>query len=94
LLAADLSVRAISAETGIPIGAVHRTKRQLEKMVAQQAGQKAAAISFEPPRSYVVKQDIGGVPQDVRRLTVSVCERAVENAIGRGLLGRGDRDNP
>jgi hypothetical protein len=23
-----------------------------------------------------------------------VYERAVENAIGRGLLGRGDRDNP
>jgi tetratricopeptide (TPR) repeat protein len=52
LLAAGLSVRAISAETGIPIGAVHRAKRQLEKIVAQQPGQKAAAISFEPPLSY------------------------------------------
>jgi uncharacterized protein YerC len=31
LLAAGLSVRAISAETGIPVGAVHRAKRQLEK---------------------------------------------------------------
>ena len=38
-------MRAISAETGIPVGAVHRAKRQLEKIVAQQAGQKAAAIS-------------------------------------------------
>jgi hypothetical protein len=27
-------------------------------------------------------------------LTVAVYERAVENAIGRRLLGRGDRDNP
>ena len=44
--------------------------------------------------SYVLKQDICGVPQDVRRLTVPVYERAVESAIGRGLLGRGDRDNP
>jgi hypothetical protein len=44
--------------------------------------------------SYVVKQDISGVPHDVRRLTVSVFERAVESAIGRGLLGGGDRDNP
>ena len=42
----------------------------------------------------MVKQDIGGVTQDVRRLTVSVYERAVESAIGRGLLGRGDRAVP
>jgi hypothetical protein len=41
-----------------------------------------------------VRQDIGGVPHDVRRLAVAVYERAVESAIGRGLLGRGDRDNP
>jgi hypothetical protein len=93
LLAAALSVRAISAETGIPVGAVHRAKRQLEKVVAQ-GRQNAAAIAQQLPTSYVVKQDIGGVPQDVRRLTVAVHERAVESAIGRGLLGRGDRDNP
>ena len=93
LLAAGLSVRAISAETGIPVGAVHRAKRQLEKIVAQ-GGEKAAAISRELPTSYVVKQDINGVQHDVRRLTVPVFERAVESAIGRGLLGRGDRDNP
>jgi hypothetical protein len=93
LLAAGMSVRAISAETGIPVGAVHRAKRQLEKTVAQ-GGQKAAAISLELPTSYVVRQDVGGVPQDVRRLTVSVFEQAVESAIGRRLLGRGDRDNP
>ena len=93
LLAAGMSVRAISAETGIPIGAVHRAKRQLEKIVAR-GGQKAAAISRQLPTSYVVKQDIGGVPHDVRRLTVAVYERAVESAIGRRLLERGDRDNP
>jgi hypothetical protein len=93
LLAAGLSVRAISAETGIPVGAVHRAKRQLERELAQ-GRQKAAAIAQQLPTSYLVKQDIGGVPQDVRRLTVAVYERAVENAIGRGLLGRGDRDNP
>ena len=92
LLAAGLSVRAISAETGIPVGAVHRAKRQLEKIVAQ-GGEKAAAISRELPTSYVVKQDINGVQHDVRRLAVPVFERAVESAIGRGLLGRGHRDN-
>jgi hypothetical protein len=46
------------------------------------------------PTSYVVKQEIGDVPHDVRRLTVAVYERAVESAIGRGLLGRNDRENP
>jgi hypothetical protein len=86
-------MRAISAETGISVGAVHRAKRQLEKTVAQ-GKQQAAAVSLKLPTSYLVKQDIGGVPQDVRRLTVSVYERAVESAIGRRLLGRGDRDNP
>jgi len=93
LLAAGLNVRAISTETGIPVGAVHRAKRRLEKMAAQQAGRTAAA-SFKLPESYLVKQDINGVQHDVRRLTVSVFERAVESAIGRGLLGRGDRIEP
>ena len=93
LLAAGLSVRAISAETGISVGAVHRAKRQLEKDVAQ-GREKATAIAQQLPTSYVVKQDIGGVPQDVRRLTVAVYERAVESAVGRGLLGRGDRADP
>jgi hypothetical protein len=93
LLAAGLSVRAISAEMGIPVGAVHRAKRQLEKDLAQ-GRQKAAAIAQQLPTSYLMKQDIGGVPQDVRRLTVSVFAWAVESAIGRRLLGRGDRDNP
>ena len=93
LLAAGLSVRAISAETGISVGAVHRAKRQLEKTVAQ-GKQQAAAVSLKLPTSYLVKQDIGGVPQDVRRLTVAVYEQFVESAIGRGLLGRADRDDP
>ena len=93
LLAAGMSVRAISAETGIPVGAVQRAKRQLEKTMAK-GGQKAAAISLELPTSYVVKQDINSVQHDVRRLTVSVFERAVESALGRGLLGRNERDNP
>ena len=93
LLAAGISIRAISVETGIPIGSVHRAKRQLEKDLAH-GRQNAAAIAQQLPTSYVVKLDIGGVPQDVRRLTVSVYERAVENAIGRRLLGRGDRAVP
>ena len=92
MLAAGMSVRAISAETGIPIGAVHRAKRQLEKIVAQ--GGTRGCRHFSNATSYVVKQDINGVRQDVRRLTISVFERAVENAIGRGLLGRGDRAEP
>ena len=37
-----------------------------------------------------MKKNVGGVPQQIRRLTVSVYERAVETAIGRGLLGRND----
>ena len=93
LLAVGLSVRAISAETGIPVGAVHRAKRRLEKDLAH-GRQNAAAIAQQLPTSYVVKQDVGGVPQDVRRLTVAVYERAVESAIGRKLLGRGDRAQP
>ena len=93
LLAAGLSMRAISAETGIPVGSVHRAKRQLEKTAAQ-GKQRAAAISLQLPTSYVVRKDINGIQQDVRRLTVSVYERAVESAIGRGLLGRNDLDNP
>jgi DNA-binding NarL/FixJ family response regulator len=40
LLAAGMTVREISAETNIPVGAVHRAKRQLEKIVAQ-GGQNA-----------------------------------------------------
>ena len=93
LLAAGMSVRAISAETGIPVGAVHRAKRHLEKTGAQ-GKQQAAAVLLKLPTSYVVKQDIGGVRHDVRRLTVSVFERAVESAIRRRLLGRSERDNP
>jgi len=92
-LAAGLSVRAISTETGIPVGAVHRAKRQLEKDVAK-GPQNATAIAQQLPTSYVVRQDVGGVPHDVRRLTVAVYERALERAIGRGLLDRGNRDDP
>jgi hypothetical protein len=84
-------MRAISAETGISVGAVHRAKRQLEKTVAQ-GKQQAAAVSLK--LYYLVKQDIGGVPQDVRRLTVAVYERFVESAIGRGLFERSNRNNP
>jgi hypothetical protein len=93
LLAAGMSVRAISAETGISVGAVHRAKRQLEKAITQ-GKQQAAAISLKLPTSYLVKQDIGGVPQDVRRLAVGVYERAVESAIGRRLLRRSDSAVP
>ena len=46
LLAAGMSVRAISAETGISVGAVHRAKRQLEKTLAQ-GKQQAAAVSLD-----------------------------------------------
>ena len=93
LLAAGRSIRAISAETGIPVGAVHRAKRRLEKIAAQGAGQRTAATPLKLPTSYLVKQDVNGVQHDVRRLTVTVYERALESAIGRRLLGRGDRDN-
>jgi hypothetical protein len=94
LLAAGMTIRSISARTGIPLGAIHRVKRQTEKAIARQARQKATAVSLEPPPSYVVRRNVNGVPQDVRRLSVSVFERAVESAIGRRLLERGNRDNP
>jgi hypothetical protein len=93
LLAAGMSVRAISAQTGIPVGAVHRAKLQLEKIVAQ-GTQQAADISRQLPTSYVVRQDVSGAQHDVRRLTVSVFEQAVERAIARRLLGRNERDDP
>jgi hypothetical protein len=64
LLAAGMSVRAISTETGIPVGAVHRAKRQLETIVAQE-GKKAAATSRQLPTSCVVEQDINGVTYNV-----------------------------
>jgi hypothetical protein len=62
LLAAGMSVRAIAAETGIPVGAVH----QLEKGVAQ-GRQNATAIAQQLPTSYAVKQNVGGIPHDGRR---------------------------
>ena len=46
-----MSVRAISAETGISVGAVHRAKRQLEKDLAQ-GRQHAAALVQQLPTSY------------------------------------------
>jgi uncharacterized protein YerC len=58
-LAAGRSVRAIAAETGIPVGSVHRAKRHLEKDVAQ-GRQNAAAIAQQLPTSYVVKQEVNG----------------------------------
>ena len=88
-----MSVRAIATETGIPVGAVHRAKRHLERDVSR-GQEKATAIAQQLPMSYVVKQNINGVTYDVRRLTVPVNERAVESAIGRGLLGRSDRADP
>ena len=38
-----------------------------------------------------VSRPLRGVTYDVRRLTIPVNERAVERAIGRGLLGRKPR---
>jgi hypothetical protein len=95
LLAVGMSVRVISAETGIPVGAVHRAKRRLEKDLAQRR-QNAKRCHH---RSAIANELCGEAghrrcPQDVRRLTVAVYERFVESAIGRGLLGRADRDNP
>jgi hypothetical protein len=89
-----MTIRSISAQTGIPLGAVHRAKRQIEKKVARQAGQRTAAVSLQPPPSYVVQQDINGVRHDVRRLSISVYERAVRRVVERGLLSLEDREDP
>jgi hypothetical protein len=94
LLAAGLSVRAISANTGIPVGAVHRAKRQLEKSIADEGQGAQRATPPEPARSYVVRRVVDGVRHDVRRLTIDVLERRVSEAVGRGLLDHGDRDKP
>jgi len=91
-LAAGLSVRAISANTGIPVGAVHRVKRRLEKSIAGDAQGAQRATPPEPARNYVVRRVVDDVCADVRRLTIDVLERRVSEAIGRKLLER--RDDP
>jgi hypothetical protein len=78
--------------------ALNGVKEQATTIGAARTGpgavEKATAIAQQLPTSYLVKQDVCGVPLDVRRLTVAVYERFAESAIGRGLLGRADRDNP
>ena len=58
LLAAGLTMRQIAAETGIPLGAVHRAKRQIEKA---RAGQQAVE-PLEPPPSVLMQRVVNGVP--------------------------------
>jgi hypothetical protein len=88
LLAAGLTIRVISAETGIPVGAVHRAKRQIEKANARQPPHD------EPPPSLLVHRVVNGVRQDVRRLTIWVYEHKVNAAVRRGLLEHGKRGDP
>jgi hypothetical protein len=85
LLAVGLPIRAISAETGIPVGAVHRAKRQIEKARARKAPLD------EPPPSLLVERVVNGARQDVRRLTISVHEHKVNSAVRRGLLQHSNR---
>jgi hypothetical protein len=63
-------------------------------MTAHSNGEAAKSLRFELACSYVVKQNIKGVPRDVRRLTVAVFEDSVQRGIRRGLLGSGDLENP
>jgi hypothetical protein len=81
-------MRAISAETGIPVGAVHRAKRQIEKARAREAPLE------EPPPSVLVKRVANGVRQDFRRVTITVYEQKVNAAVRRGLLQHGDSGDP
>jgi hypothetical protein len=85
LLAACLTIRSISAQTGIPVGAVHRAKRQIEKARTRQPP------SDEPPPSLLTQRVVNGVRQDVRRLTIWVYEHKVNSAVRRGLLEHGKR---
>ena len=85
LLAAGLTIRAISAETGIPVGAVHRAKRQIEKARTRQPPHD------EPSPSLLTQRVVNGVRQDVRQLTIWVYEHKVNAAVGRGLLEDGNR---
>ena len=87
LLAAGLTIRAISAETGIPVGAVHRAKRQIEKARTRQPPPD------EPPPSLLTQRVVNGVRQDVRQLTILVYEHKVSAAVGRGLLEHGKRSD-
>jgi len=89
LLAAGLTMRQIAVETGIPLGAVHRAKRQIEKA---RAGQQAVE-PLEPPPSVLMQRVVNGVRREVRRLTITVYERAVSAAVGRGL-DHADRNKP
>jgi hypothetical protein len=88
LLATGRSMRAISAETGIPVGAVHRAKRQIEKAKAREAPLD------EPPQSVLVERVVNGVRQDFRRITLTVYEHRVSSAVRRGLLRHSDRSDP
>jgi hypothetical protein len=88
LLAAGLTIRAIAAETGIPVGAVHRAKRQIEKATTKHAPHD------EPPPSLLTQRVVSGVRQDVRRLTIWVYEHKVNAAVRRGLLEHGKRGDP
>jgi hypothetical protein len=88
LLAAGLTIRAISAETGIPVDAVHRAKRQIEKARTKHAPHD------EPPRSLLVQHVVSGVRKGVRRLTIWVYEHKVNSAARRGLLEHGNRGDP
>ena len=84
LLPAGMTIRAISAETGIPVSAVHRAKRQIEK----------ARATVGRPQSYVLRQEVDGIRHDIRHLSTAVYERDVTAAIGRRLLEPWDRDKP
>jgi hypothetical protein len=86
LLAAGVSLRAISAKTGIPLSAVHRVKQQIAKAVA--VGQPERPET--PPEPAAAPVD----PHDVRCLVVEVSERRVGEAVRRGVLPPGKLDDP
>ena len=85
LLAAGMSIRSISSRTGIPLGAVHRAKRQIEKARAREAPLD------KPETSVLVERVANGVRRDVQRLTITVYEEKVNSAVRRGLLQHRDR---
>ena len=87
-VAAGMSVRAISADRhscwcGPPRDATAGKNRGTR-------GAKGCR-HFSPTANQQLRSEAN---IDVRRLTVSVFERAVESAIGRGLLGRSDHADP
>ena len=65
----------------------------LEPATCSHAGQRTPAASFQLPKSYSVKKNVGGVPQQNRRLTVTASIMRVKSLARAKLVFRRFRDD-